>query len=78
MTNRRRLLSDVSLSGIRVLLVDDHASERALYSIFFRRLGAEVAPVADWDEAGRAIERSVPDVLVSRPWSCLPNCRARS
>jgi CheY-like chemotaxis protein len=54
-----------SLSGVRVLLVEDHPDARELVTTVLEGAGARVTAVGTAAEALGAIERELPDVLVS-------------
>ncbi|MGH7277121.1 MAG: hybrid sensor histidine kinase/response regulator, partial [Candidatus Rokuibacteriota bacterium] len=54
-----------SLSGLRVLLVDDEEDARELIVAVVRACGADVTAVASAREALQALDHSLPDVLVS-------------
>jgi len=53
------------LSGISVLLVDDHADSRELLTAFLEGLGVVVYGAADADEGLALLRKARPDVLVS-------------
>lgn len=53
------------LAGLLVLLVDDHADERALYEMLLAESGAAVAFAQTWREAGLVVELRAPDVIVA-------------
>jgi CheY-like chemotaxis protein len=57
--------TEESLSGIRVLVVDDEPDARHLLREVLTACGAEVAEAASAAEALRLIESSSPDILVS-------------
>jgi PAS domain S-box-containing protein len=57
--------TEESLSGIRVLVVDDESDARHLLRQVLTACGAEVAEAASAAEALRLIESSSPDILVS-------------
>jgi signal transduction histidine kinase/ActR/RegA family two-component response regulator len=61
----RAIDSDVSLAGVRVLVVDDESDGRELVNQLLTRYGAEVETVASGDEALRAIQRRTPHILIS-------------
>jgi signal transduction histidine kinase/CheY-like chemotaxis protein len=54
-----------ALTGIRVLIVDDDAEIRDALKFLLERYGAEVAAAGSAAEALAALERSMPDVLLS-------------
>jgi CheY-like chemotaxis protein len=56
---------EFTLRGVRVLVVDDEADARELLTLIFTHYGAEVRAVASAAEALAAMDRWVPDVLVS-------------
>jgi CheY-like chemotaxis protein len=53
------------LSGLKVLVVEDEADARALILAVLERCGAEVSSASSVQEALVALERSLPDILVS-------------
>ena len=53
------------LDGLRVLVVDDEADARELVATMLSSAGASVATAGSTDEALAALDREVPDVLVS-------------
>jgi CheY-like chemotaxis protein/nitrogen-specific signal transduction histidine kinase len=55
----------VSLEGVRVLVVDDQEDARELVRLFLTTHGADVSSAASVAEAIAALERAVPDVLVT-------------
>jgi PAS domain S-box-containing protein len=57
--------SEVSLGGLRVLVVDDEADARELLVVMLTQYGANVRAVASAQEALEALDRWPPDVLVS-------------
>jgi CheY-like chemotaxis protein/nitrogen-specific signal transduction histidine kinase len=59
------LETTLSLTDIRVLVVDDDADAREMLSIALRQYGAAVTLTASVDEALAAASRECPDVLVS-------------
>jgi PAS domain S-box-containing protein len=56
---------DRTLAGVRVLLVEDGADARQLYSTILEQSGAEVTAVGRVPDALRALEGRGPDVIVS-------------
>jgi len=54
-----------SLPGMRVLVVDDETDARDAIAIVLEQCGAAVTAVASVADAMRAIEASVPEILVS-------------
>jgi signal transduction histidine kinase len=58
-------LSEGSLRGVRVLVVDDEDDARDLVATVLRRAGADVFTAASVAEALAACEREQPDVLLS-------------
>jgi CheY-like chemotaxis protein len=56
---------DVYLGGVRVLVVDDYKPVRAVVAAMLEHSGATVTAVGSADEALEALERELPDVLVS-------------
>jgi CheY-like chemotaxis protein len=54
-----------SLAGVRVLVVEDDRDTRELCRLVLEEQGATVEAVASVGEAWSALERAVPDVLVS-------------
>lgn len=58
-------LSTLSLSGVRVLLVEDDEDTRVLYAMALEQAGAEVRAAADAKEAVRALLEWTPSVVVS-------------
>jgi CheY-like chemotaxis protein len=58
------------LAGLRVLVVDDDADEREMYTVALGRCGAEVVGVTSASRALEILEREQIDVLVSD--ICLP------
>ncbi len=54
-----------SLSGLRVLLVEDEVDTRELLSFTLRRTGAAVEVVASVKEAEASIQREMPDIVIS-------------
>jgi len=61
----QRLETSLSLSGVRVLVVDDDADARELLQIALRQYGAEVMTAATAEVAFDAIVADTPDVIVS-------------
>lgn len=59
------LEASLSLSGLRVLIVDDEIDTREFLLTALEQYGAEVTAAASVDEAHRLLERLKPDVLVS-------------
>jgi CheY-like chemotaxis protein len=57
--------TEKGLQGVRVLVVDDEVDTRELVTMFLREAGAETQEANSASSALAAIERSVPDVLVS-------------
>jgi len=57
--------ASAALSGLRVLLVDDDVDGRDATSMLLSREGAQVETVDSASAALQALDRSVPDVLVS-------------
>src|SRR5438309_872687 len=55
----------VSLSGVRVLVVDDEADARELMRMILRSSGADVTAAANAEEALEQVEQWHPDILVS-------------
>jgi PAS domain S-box-containing protein len=55
----------LSLNGLRVLIVDDEVDARALLTAMLERCGAEVHSAASASEGLESIERWRPDVLVA-------------
>lgn len=56
---------DLSLDGLHVLVVDDHADARELVAAALEEFGAEATTAGSADEALAALEARWPDVLVS-------------
>ncbi len=59
------LEDSLSLSGLRVLIVDDEIDTREFLVIALEQYGAEVIAAASADEAMRLLERLKPSVMVS-------------
>jgi PAS domain S-box-containing protein len=59
------LAEPTSLSGVRVLVVDDDADARELLRVMLGNYGAEVIVATSADEALQLISRQAPDILVS-------------
>ena len=55
----------VNLAGVRVVIVDDDHDARELVTEVLRSRGAEVSAVASADECLAALDRQVPDILLS-------------
>jgi signal transduction histidine kinase/ActR/RegA family two-component response regulator len=55
----------VPLSGLRVLLVDDEADARELFTLMLERCGAEVKAAASASEALEYVQSASPDVLIA-------------
>lgn len=53
------------LAGVRVLLLEDHADTRDLYSLLLALAGAEVTTAISAREALAGLDQTWPDVLVS-------------
>ena len=53
------------LAGVRVLLVDDEPDARELLAVVLERFGASVTVVASARDALAALDRALPDVIVS-------------
>ena len=62
---RRRARDEPALAGIRVLVVDDDRDIREVLQFVLERQGAVVTVAASAAEALAALERSMPDVLLS-------------
>jgi PAS domain S-box-containing protein len=62
---RNELPSDVSLSGIRVLVVDDENDSRDFVSFMLQQYGASVTAVSSATQVLEVIAELKPDVLVS-------------
>jgi PAS domain S-box-containing protein len=60
-----RSAQPMSLTGVRILVVDDDEDARELIATMLSTYGASVESVASADQALAAIERGRPDVLVS-------------
>jgi len=60
-----RSASDVRLTGIRILLVEDDDDSRNLLSLVLGRYGAEVVPAASSSAALDLFMREPPDILIS-------------
>jgi CheY-like chemotaxis protein len=56
---------ETSLSGVHVLVVDDHEDARRMLRLLLETSGATVRPAASCDEALAALRERVPHVLVS-------------
>uniref|UniRef100_A0A7C3KG63 Circadian input-output histidine kinase CikA n=1 Tax=Oscillatoriales cyanobacterium SpSt-418 TaxID=2282169 RepID=A0A7C3KG63_9CYAN len=56
---------DLPLAGIQILLVDDEPDTREFQAFLLEQSGAKVTAVASGLEALQALERSIPDVIVS-------------
>jgi PAS domain S-box-containing protein len=54
-----------ALDGLRLLVVDDQADQRELVTMFLQAYGAQITGAASAAEAIAALERAIPDVLVS-------------
>lgn len=54
-----------NLSGVRVLLVEDEADAREMFSAVLKKCGADVMAVGNVPEAMSSIHRNKPDVLVA-------------
>ena len=54
-----------ALAGIRILLVEDHSDSREALAELLRRLGADITTAESAREALAAVDREVPDVLIS-------------
>jgi CheY-like chemotaxis protein len=65
MSSRAALEDAARLEGARVLLVEDDTDTRNMLALTLRRCGAEVVAASSAGEALEAIERLLPDVLVS-------------
>jgi CheY-like chemotaxis protein len=57
--------AEVSLSGVRVLVVDDEADARSLASALLERSGARAVSAGSVDEALKAVELERPDVVLA-------------
>ena len=55
----------IPLSGVRVLVCDDDHDARELVTVLLRSRGAETIAVGSADECVAALDRQVPDVLLS-------------
>jgi CheY-like chemotaxis protein len=55
----------LSLDGVRILLVDDHAAVRDVVTQLLEHFGAMVTPVAGVPEALETLERERPHVMIS-------------
>ncbi|MGH7323904.1 MAG: PAS domain S-box protein [Candidatus Rokuibacteriota bacterium] len=60
-----RVESTPALGGLRILVVEDEADSRELFTAALQRCGAEVIAAASATEALEAIDRLRPDVLLS-------------
>ncbi len=58
-------LSEVQLSGLRLLVVDDEPDTRDLLCFIFKQAGAEVTAVGSAAQATAMIEELRPDVIIS-------------
>jgi CheY-like chemotaxis protein len=56
---------DLSLDGLKVLIVDDDSDNLQLFAFLFEAYGAEVAAVSSASDAFQAVLEWRPDVLVS-------------
>jgi PAS domain S-box-containing protein len=54
-----------TLTGVRILLVEDHGDSREALAELLRRLGADTTTTQSAQEALAAVAREVPDVLIS-------------
>jgi CheY-like chemotaxis protein len=54
-----------TLRGVRVLVVEDEADSRGLFRTILEQSGADVAVAESAESALAALERAMPDVLVS-------------
>lgn len=61
---------DLVLTGLRVLVVDNHLDSRELLAFVLEQQGAEVETATCVDEAIALIEQQKPDILLSE--ICLP------
>jgi len=57
--------TEISLEGIRVLIVDDEANARELFTVMLQTFGAEVTTAESASEALRIFADFMPNVLVS-------------
>jgi PAS domain S-box-containing protein len=57
--------TQLNLTGLRVLIVDDSSDERELFTIALERHGAAVTAAASVAEAVKAFEETRPEVIVS-------------
>ncbi|MBK9038523.1 MAG: PAS domain S-box protein [Bdellovibrionales bacterium] len=57
--------AEVTLEGLRVLLVDDEPTAREAFGLVLQKFGAQVKAVGSASEALGAIEEFMPDILVS-------------
>lgn len=60
-----RSISPVNLNGLHVLIVDDEADIRELVAFILEQSGAIVSVAASAEEALLALDKSVPDILLS-------------
>ncbi|MEO5969799.1 MAG: ATP-binding protein [Bdellovibrionia bacterium] len=57
--------AEATLDGLRVLVVDDEASAREVFTVMLQSFGAEVKPAESAKEALVILKKFKPDVLVS-------------
>ncbi|MBE9208256.1 response regulator [Nostoc sp. LEGE 06077] len=66
----------ISVDGLRLLIIDNHADSRELLKIFFEAEGSEVKTVASFSNALNIILHFQPDILISEIY--LPDEAAHS
>jgi PAS domain S-box-containing protein len=60
-----RSISSVNLNGLHILIVDDEADIRELVAFILEQSGAIISVATSAEEALLALEKSVPDILLS-------------
>lgn len=58
------LQTDAGQSVLKVLVVDDTATNRLMLQVFLRKLGVDVVVAEDGEKAVAAFEREVPDIVI--------------
>ncbi len=58
------LHTDAGQTSLKVLVVDDTATNRLMLQVFLRKLGVDVVVAEDGDKAVAAFEREAPDIVI--------------
>ena len=58
------LHTDAGQTALKVLVVDDTATNRLMLQVFLRKLGVDVVVAEDGEKAVAAFEREAPDIVI--------------